>query len=137
MIYAFFKKTLPCFLWLLLYFFIRNYTWVFKKEQEMLCVVAIAMICSILASLWKFHYFWKPMYDPVEHLSWSFYSKNSNLIKHLIIKPFDLLNIIIFTKTKTLVNNLLMNKLTANPAKSCVRKTLRTRKNLTYTKLPP
>ena len=30
--------------------------------------------------------------------------------KHLIIKPFDLLNNIPLTRTKALVNNLLMNK---------------------------
>ena len=31
-------------------------------------------------------------------------------IKHLIIKPFDLLNNIQLTRTKTLFNNLLMRK---------------------------
>ena len=33
---------------------------------------------------------------------------SSNIIKHRIIKPFDLLNTIPLTRTKTLVNNLLM-----------------------------
>ena len=31
------------------------------------------MICSTLASLWKFQYFRRPVYNPVEHLWWSFY----------------------------------------------------------------
>ena len=52
-----------------------------KKTQ---CVITIAMICSNLASLWKFQYFRWPIYNPVDHLWWSFYCKNS--------KPF------IFTK---------------------------------------
>ena len=37
----------------------------------------IAMICSTLDSLWKFQYFQKPIYNPVDHLWWSFYCKNS------------------------------------------------------------
>ena len=32
------------------------------------------------------------------------------LLKHLIIKPFDLINTIPLTRTKTLVNNLIMSK---------------------------
>ena len=32
------------------------------------------MICSNLASFWKFR---RPLYNPVEHLWWSFYCKNS------------------------------------------------------------
>ena len=32
-------------------------------------------------------------------------------IKHLIIKPFDLLNTILLIRTKALVNNLLMSNL--------------------------
>ena len=70
----------------------------------------------------------------------------------MIIEPFDLFNIILLTRTRTLVNNLLMNKFqrksslehmlpttekTANPAKSCARKILRTQKNFTYTRLLP
>ena len=114
------------------------------------------MICSTLASLWKFQY------DPVAHLQWNFYCENTkplsiftvssmvdarlgskyvsvfwrifkrlhyktleicyffkvlyyfwffkHVIKHLIVKPFDLLNTITLTRTKTLVNNLLMSK---------------------------
>ena len=60
----------------------------FKEEQETQCVVTIARICSILASLWKFQNFWRPMYKPVEHLWWSFHCKNS--------KPLS-----IFTKNAT------------------------------------
>ena len=48
-----------------------------KENKKTLCVVTIAMICSILASLWKFQYFWRPIYNPVEHRWWSFYCKNS------------------------------------------------------------
>ena len=35
------------------------------------------MICSTLASLWKFQYFRRSIYNPVEHLWWSFYCKNN------------------------------------------------------------
>ena len=49
----------------------------FKAEQEMLRVVTISMICSILASNWKFQYFQRLIHNPVEHLWWSFYCKNS------------------------------------------------------------
>ena len=35
------------------------------------------MICSTLASLWKFQYFQRPIYNPVEHLWWSLYCENS------------------------------------------------------------
>ena len=134
------------------------------------------MICSTLASFWKFEYFRRPIYNPVEHLWCSFYCENSKPlcistkklhrrcwfgllllsilyflnfffrlcflktlqtfyffkvfymirslksvislmyftslnslnIKHVIIKPFDLLNTIPLTRTKTLVNDLLM-----------------------------
>ena len=48
-----------------------------KDKQEKLCVVKIAMIYSTLASLWKFQYFWRPIYNLVEHLWWSFYCENS------------------------------------------------------------
>ena len=80
--------------------------------------------------------------------------------KHLIIKPFDLLNTIPLTRAKTIVNCLLMSKFywkislehklrisvkvilnqngnTANPAETYVRKNLCTRKNFMYTNLPP
>ena len=30
-------------------------------------------------------------------------------IKHLVIKPFDLLNTVLLTRTKTLVNNVLIS----------------------------
>ena len=46
------------------------------KSKKTLCVVTIAVICSNLASLWKFQYFRRPIYNPVEHLWWSFYCKN-------------------------------------------------------------
>ena len=49
----------------------------FKKNKKTLCVITIAMICSNLASIWKFQYFRRPIYNPVEHLWWSFYCKNS------------------------------------------------------------
>ena len=39
-----------------------------------------------------------------------FFSFIKHAIKHFIIKPFDLLNIIPLSRTKTLVNNLLMSK---------------------------
>ena len=44
----------------------------FNWKQETLCVVTIAMICSTLVSLWK-----RSLYNPVEHLWWSFYCENS------------------------------------------------------------
>ena len=46
------------------------------KNKNTLCAVTIAMICSNLASLWKFQYFRRPIYNPVEHVWWSFYCKN-------------------------------------------------------------
>ena len=49
----------------------------FKSNKKTLCVITIAMICSSLASLWKFQYFRRSIYNPVEHLWWSFYCKNS------------------------------------------------------------
>ena len=55
------------------------------KNKKTLCVVTIAMICSNLPSIWKFQNFRRPLYNPVEHLWWSSYYKNS--------KP-----VIIFTK---------------------------------------
>ena len=42
-----------------------------------LCVLTIALICSNLTSFWKFQYFRRSMYNPVEHLWWDFYYKNS------------------------------------------------------------
>ena len=125
------------------------------------------MICSTLASLWKFQYFRMPIYNPVEHLWWSFYYGNSKplstftktlhrsyslvfyiclcflktlqtlyffkafyiirllksivSLKHFIsfsssnmflniYQTFDLLITIPLTRTKTLINNLLMSK---------------------------
>ena len=47
-----------------------------KTKQETLRVVTITMICPTLASLWKFQYFWRLIYNPVEHLRWSFYCEN-------------------------------------------------------------
>ena len=49
--------------------------YVFHQEKETLRVVTIAMVCSTLASLWKFQYFRKPIFNPVEHLWWSILSK--------------------------------------------------------------
>ena len=46
------------------------------KNKNTLCVVTIAMICSNLVSLWKFQHFRRPIYNPVEHIWWSFYCKN-------------------------------------------------------------
>ena len=48
----------------------------YQIKQETLCVVTITMICSTLAWLWKSQYFWRPIYNPVEHLWWSFYCEN-------------------------------------------------------------
>ena len=77
----------------------------------------------------------------------------------LNIELLNLLNTIPLTRIKALVNNLLMSKFlkknnlqhklrifemvikrkikAVNPAKPCVRKILRMRKNFTYTKLRP
>ena len=123
-------------------------------KQETLRVVAIAMICSTLASLWKFQHFRRPIYNSVKHLWWSFYCKNStpvsvftessiadarlgsnyayafwglfedyfirllksgtlllyikHAITHLMIKSFDLLNIIPLSRIKTFVNSNLL-----------------------------
>ena len=48
-----------------------------KANKKTVCVVTIAMICSNFVSLWKFQYFWRPIYNLVKHLWWSFYCKNS------------------------------------------------------------
>ena len=48
-----------------------------QYKQETLRIVTIAMFCSALASLGKFQYFWRPIYNPVKHLWGSFYCKNS------------------------------------------------------------
>ena len=42
--------------------------WKEKEKQETLGVVTIAMICSTSASLRKFQYFPRSIYNPVEHL---------------------------------------------------------------------
>ena len=39
-----------------------------KQQQKTLRVITIAIICSTLALLWKFHYFWGSIYTPVENL---------------------------------------------------------------------
>ena len=59
----------------LLFFYFRT-----KVNKKMLCVLTIAMICSKLASLWKFQYFRRPIYSAVEHPWWSFYCKYSKLL---------------------------------------------------------
>ena len=48
-----------------------------KKQQKTLHVLTIAMICFMLALLWKCQYFWRPIHIPIEHLWWSFYCENS------------------------------------------------------------
>ena len=48
-----------------------------RWKQETLLVEKIAKICSTLASLWKCQYFRRLIYNPVEHLWWSFYCENS------------------------------------------------------------
>ena len=48
-----------------------------KSKQKTLHVVTIAMICFTLASIWKFQYFRRHLYNSVEHLWWSFYWENS------------------------------------------------------------
>ena len=50
-----------------------------KRKQEILRAVTITIICSTLASLWKFQYFQRPVYNSVEYLWRSFYCKNSKL----------------------------------------------------------
>ena len=39
-----------------------------NQNRKTLYVVTIAIICSKLASLWKFQYFRRPIYNPVEHM---------------------------------------------------------------------
>ena len=38
------------------------------QNKKTLYVVTIAIICSNLASLWKFQYFRRPIYNPVKHM---------------------------------------------------------------------
>ena len=47
------------------------------KKQETLRVVTIAMIWFTLASFWKFQYFRRSIYSPVEYPWWSFCYENS------------------------------------------------------------
>ena len=56
---------------------IADWSW-WQAQQETLCVVTIAVICSTLASLWKFQYFRRPIYNPTEQLWWSFFVKIVN-----------------------------------------------------------
>ena len=56
-------------------FFTERSVFIYNCNKKTLCVVTIAMIYSNLAS--KFQYFRRPIYNPVEHLWWSFYCKNS------------------------------------------------------------
>ena len=49
-----------------------------RWKQETLLIEKIATICSTLASLWKCQYFRRLIYNPVEHLWWSFYCENGN-----------------------------------------------------------
>ena len=65
-----------------------NNLWIFRViiknlNQETLCFLKITMICRTLASLWKSLYSQRPVYNPLEHLRWSFYCEN---IKPLSIK---------------------------------------------------
>ena len=48
-----------------------------KENKKTLCIITMVMICSSLASLWKFQYFRGSIYDPVKYLWWSLYCKNS------------------------------------------------------------
>ena len=48
-----------------------------QTKQETLRVVTMARICSTLASLWKFQYFKRGIYDPVKNLWWCIYWENS------------------------------------------------------------
>ena len=63
---------------------VSNLKTVINKKTP--CVVTIAIICSNLASLWKFQYFRRPIYNPVKHLWRSFYWKNSKLLSIFIKK---------------------------------------------------
>ena len=55
----------------------------FHNSQEMLRVLTIVMTCFILASIWKFQYFWTPVYNPAKHLWCSFYGENSKQLSIL------------------------------------------------------
>ena len=45
-----------------------NYRIFSKPNNKSLCVVAIAMICSNIVSLWTFQYFRRPIDNPADHL---------------------------------------------------------------------
>ena len=73
--YDYFIQLLNYYFWFFFSLFAKT-----KVNKKTLCVVAIAMIYSNLASLWTFQYFRRPVYNPVEHLWWSFYCNNSKLL---------------------------------------------------------
>ena len=56
-------------------------TLIISINKKTLCAVTIAIICSNLASCWKFLYFRRPIYNPVEHLT--------EYEKSLILNNFD------------------------------------------------
>ena len=63
-------------------------TWFdFRRNQKTLCVVTITMICLNLASLWKFQYFWRPIYNSLEYLWWNVYCENRKSL-NIITKSF-------------------------------------------------
>ena len=78
------KKSLQIFFTLQLLYKDRNtpsriifYNYVHKVRIQETVRITIGMICSTLALLRKFQYFWRPIYNLVKHLRWSFYGKNS------------------------------------------------------------
>ena len=56
--------------------------------------------------LWKFQCFWRPMYKPVEHLRWSFYSKNSKPLS-IFPKVFKTQEILYVTVVKILSSTII------------------------------
>ena len=63
------------------------------ENNKTLYFVTIVMICSNLASLSKFQYFWRPIYNPVEHLWWNLFCKNSKPLGIFIKKLHHVLEV--------------------------------------------
>ena len=78
-------------LFYIIYYIILYYNIIFTILYDILHYIFTLEIC----------YFFKVLY---------FSSFSKNAIKHCIIKPFDVLNTISLTRTKTLVNNLFVSK---------------------------
>ena len=67
---------------LFLYYYERKC--LFQTKQETLRIAAIVMVFSTLGSLWKIQYFRRPLYNPVEHLWWSFCYENIKPLRGFI-----------------------------------------------------